>query len=41
MHVKILSMGQTEQFNHLVKIISYLKPYSCVQIIYYIGILDK
>ena len=27
------SMGQIELFNHLPKIIGYLKPYKCVQII--------
>ena len=35
-------MGQIELFNHLLKIIvnSYLKPFTCVQVIY-LGILDR
>ena len=33
--VRVTSMGQIELFNHLLRIIiSYLKPYRCVQIVY-------
>ena len=34
--IRVLSVGQLEQFNHLLRfiiIINYLKPYNCVQII--------
>ena len=34
--VRVQSVGQIEQFHYLLKVIfiSYLKPYSCAQIIY-------